>query len=346
MALLSASRDWPGPLLWFADEQFHGVDITPLRRSDAQVICNRYDVFCWLAGLGVDAGFSDFDVSSIPTASVSRIGYRVSKEKAAVHHLINTSLPLLAKAGELWLAGAQAEGIRTYLDKAGRLFGNRADMHKQAGVWLGRLQRPSAQPGPWLDNRDYRRLRPIAEALGVTFISKPGVFGWDRIDPGSTLLATGLPDFLKGFSRPPRSLLDLGCGYGYLAAVASRLQRFEQIVATDNNAAALLACEATFEANGIPGTVLASDCGDTLRQPFDLVLCNPPRHRGFGGDRKLTERFLAGCARLLSTTGRALFVVNSFLPLEQRAAVHFRQVATLHDNRRFKLVQLARARAH
>ncbi len=343
-ALLGQSPAWPGPLLWFADEQCHGFDPAPLQRHDCQVISNRYDVFRRLTAAGIAAHFSDFDTTELATAGFASIGYRVSKEKAVVHHLVNASRRLLAPQGKLWLAGARGEGIRTYLDKTGRLFGDRAAARKQDGFWLGHVRRAAGGPGLRLDDQDYSRLRRVAEADGVTLISKPGVFGWDRIDPGSRLLIERLPDFLSGFRQAPHSLLDLGCGYGYLAAAAGRRHPFDRIVATDNNAAALLACRATLAHNGIAGTVAAGDCGDTLTEPFDTVLCNPPFHRGFGGDQALTDRFLAGCARLLVRTGRALFVVNSFLPLEQRAQAYFRQVTIVADNRRFKLIALTGAR--
>src|SRR3546814_1662733 len=44
------------------------------------------------------------------------------------------------------------------------------------------------------------------------FLSRPGLFAWDRIDPGSALLAAHLPADLAGHCA------DLGAGYGYLGA--------------------------------------------------------------------------------------------------------------------------------
>lgn len=340
-ALLARSRDWPGPQLWFADEQWHGLDPGPLQRAGTRVVSNRYDVARALAAAGVRAEFDDFTAAGLAAGGFARIGYRISKEKAVVHHLINISHWLLAPGGELWLAGARGEGIRTYLDKAGSQLGSTPAAHKQGAFWLGQVTRTAAAAGPALDERDYARLRPVAAQDGISFLSKPGLFGWHGIDPGSALLSDRLPAFLRGFPRPPRTLLDLGCGYGYLAIMAHRQQTFSRIVASDNNAAALLACAANFDVLGIAGAVVASDCGDDLDERFDVVLCNPPFHRGFRGDRDLTERFLAASARRLAAGGRALFVVNRFIPLEQRATAHFRQVTTPLAARRFKLVELA-----
>ena len=44
------------------------------------------------------------------------------------------------------------------------------------------------------------------------YVSRPGVFAWDRIDPASALLVEHLPSDLAGKGA------DLGAGYGYLSA--------------------------------------------------------------------------------------------------------------------------------
>ncbi len=333
-----------GPVLWFADEQLAGIDPAPLRRPDCRVICNRYDVWRDLEAAGVDARFSDFSCEDLPPTSWQRVHYRVSKEKPVVHHLINSAWRLLAPGGELWLAGAKDEGIRTYCDKAGTRFGSRPEIRKQGSVYLGRLIRTEVTAGPRLDDRDYTRLRPIAEPQGIELLSKPGVFGWDKIDRGSALLADRLPTWLERFPKPPRTLLDLGCGYGYLALMAHR-HGIERIVATDNNAAALLACRANFARHGVAGEVIAGDCGDTLEERFDAVVCNPPFHRGFDHHGELSDRFLAAAARLLAPHGQALFVVNRFIPLQRLATRHFRRVITCAENRSFRLFELSRSRS-
>lgn len=341
-ALLAQNTDQV-PALWFADEQFHGADLAPLRHHGCQVISNRYDVRQALMQAGIDARFSDFATDHLLRAGLQRICYRVSKEKPVVHHLINSAARLLAPGGELWLAGEKDEGIRTYCDKAGVLFGIRPDIRKQGKVYLARVVRTDAPPGPELDDRDYARLRPVAEQHGIELLGKPGLFGWDKIDRGSALLAEQLPNWLERFPRPPRTLLDLGCGYGYLALMAHHYG-IERIVATDNAAAALIACRANFERHGVTGEVVTGDCGDTLNERLEALLCNPPFHQGFAPERGLTERFLATAARLLTPRGRALFVVNRFIPLERLATAHFRQVTPYADDPGFRVFELAKPR--
>ncbi len=58
------------------------------------------------------------------------------------------------------------------------------------------------------------------------YVSRPGLFAWDRIDRASALLAAHLPDDLHG------RVADLGAGYGYLATqVIARCPRVEAMVA-------------------------------------------------------------------------------------------------------------------
>jgi 16S rRNA (guanine1207-N2)-methyltransferase len=112
-------------------------------------------------------------------------------------------------------------------------------------------------------------------------------------------------------------------------------------VATDNNAAALIAMRRNAEHHGLAVEVVATDGAQGIDGPFDLVLCNPPFHQGFTMEDTLTARFLADTAQVLSPQGAALFVVNAFIGLEKEACKHFKQVSVLAHNRSFKLVRLS-----
>ena len=121
----------------------------------------------------------------------------------------------------------------------------------------------------------------------------------------------------------PGTLLDLGCGYGYLS-VAAHAHGASAITATDTCAAALLACAKNFAAHGIAGEVVPSDCADGIAERFDLVLCNPPFHRGFAADQELCARFFRAAAGHLHRAGRALFVTHRVVPAATLAQEVFR----------------------
>ena len=88
-----------------------------------------------------------------------------------------------------------------------------------AGAWIGLRSADWAEAGigggidtPYDVFSGAFRTRVIPEALveGLGLWSQPGVFSWNRIDPGSALLAQTLPA-LSGKGA------DFGCGVGYLA---------------------------------------------------------------------------------------------------------------------------------
>ena len=108
----------------------------------------------------------------------------------------------------------------------------------------------------------------------------------------------------------------------------------------DNNAAAIIACEKNFQAQQINGRVIADDCAENITEQFDAVICNPPFHQGFGIEGDLADRFLQACHSHLKAGGRALFVVNNFVPLERKARKYFSNVDLLAENGSFKLIIL------
>lgn len=338
--LLPFVQDAPADSLWLADENLLGSQLAP--RSNICMIGNRLDLVEAARARGWQADWSDFDLSSIADGSIARVLYRVSKEKALVHHNINQAVRVLKPGGQLILSGDKGEGIKGYLDRTRALFAGQGDTEKaSANCWRG-LFTKSEQPGTPLDDKDYQQLRPACSDEHFSYWSKPGVFGWDKIDRGSAFLVQQLDSFLAELPAPPKRILDLGCGYGYLSVQASRLG--VPIVATDNNAAAIAACRQNFATQGIAGEVIPASCGAGIEGPFELILCNPPFHAGFSVEDDLTERFLNAAARLLGRGGIAAFVVNRQIMLERRAASRFRRIQTLAENGSFKLVLLAEAK--
>jgi 16S rRNA (guanine1207-N2)-methyltransferase len=343
--LLRDIRSHRGDGLWAADEHFIGGSVPASCPNGLDVICNRYDLYQQLTRDGWQASFSDFDCSRYLEASLDRVYYRVSKEKAVTHHVINQAFRLLKPGGMLVFTGAKSEGVKTYFDKARTLFGEGGLEKIGKGYFRAELQRCNVGE-ELLEDQNYRRLRPVVEERGVHLFSKPGVFGWDKIDKGSAFLVDNLSPCLDSLHQTPQRVLDLGCGYGYLLLMAH--QRFMPVrtagewVATDNSAAALAACDRNARELGLSVSVLPSDAGSGLEGHFDLILCNPPFHQGFSVEGDLTDRFLRSTRRLLSPRGQAVFVVNAFIPLERKASGLFPVVERFAENGSFKLVRLAK----
>lgn len=320
------------PALWVLDEHGGGPGMPPPNRA-VTVLSNRIDVTEEMRAAGWAAQFSDFDFAPWPTASLDAVFFRVAKEKPVVHHVINAAAERLAPGGRLLLSGGKPQGIKTYARHAAECLGGALDFRKMGNEYLAVLHRGD-HLGALLDARDYATLRPAISDGALSYLSKPGLYGWDKVDAGSALLAENM------LACAPLQVLDLGCGYGYLSVQAWHRLQPQRIVATDNNAAALLACRANFAAQGIVGEVIAADCGTGIDGLFDLVLCNPPFHQGFGVERDLTERFVASARRHTSAQGQALFVTNAFLPLERVARRHYAQVTTLANDGHFRVTQL------
>jgi 16S rRNA (guanine1207-N2)-methyltransferase len=161
-------------------------------------------------------------------------------------------------------------------------------------------------------------------ALGLW--SQPGVFSWDRPDPGSLLLLDQLPP-LSGAGA------DFGCGIGLLARTVLRSPAVQRLTLIDLDRRAIDAAQRNIEdprASFIWGDVRA-EAGD-LRD-LDFVVMNPPFHEQGWEDRGLGAGFIRRAAAALKPKGVCWLVANRHLPYEAVIAPlfpHARQVAQAH----------------
>lgn len=363
--LLQDIQSHQGQGLWLLDE--HDQTIPHSQPAGLRLVTNRYDVYQRFAAAGWEVSYSDWDFEALETASFDVIYYRISKEKAMVNHLIQSAQQLLKTDGVLNLYGAKSEGLKGYFDRIKKA-GASAQLNK---IGKGAMFASCSQLSH-LDKNfselDYQAMQAIAELSDKPVLSKPGVFGWQKIDAGSQFLADNWGQFEAIFAV--KTVLDLGCGYGFLSLRywldLSKQKQSEQkqseqklsdqkqpeqkqsqqssvsITATDSNAGAVKCCQQNFATRHITGEVIAADCGDQVDQQFDLILCNPPFHQGFGVEGELTDRFLASAQQHLNKDGQALFVVNGFVPLARKAEVYFTEIDVFADNGSFKLVRLAK----
>lgn len=321
--------------LWLADENSHAI--WPALANYAptlQVMSNRFDLACAAQQCNIPASFNDWEFAA--DSRFDAVFLRICKEKAINHHLIREAFAHLNHGGNLWISGEKNEGIKSIWDHACHIFRAEARLKKHGTIYAGTLTRTSDH---LIDEPStYHHIQVIGEWDAVPIFSKPGVYGWDKIDAGSALLIEQLHKE-NSLWTGAKTMLDLGCGYGFLT-LASHWLPCERRVATDNNAGALVCMEKNARERRLVVETVAADKGNKVEGKFDLVLCNPPFHRGFDVDGDLTRDFLIAAKQKLAADGTAIFVVNSFIPLEKKLAGLFTSTHLLADNRQFKVLAL------
>lgn len=338
--LIDRLRALKGPTLWLVDEQIDRAAIAAAPvRADLFALGNRYDTVAALNKHGISATLNDFDIAAVPP--FTHAVFRVAKEKALVHYVINRALERLPAGGTLWLTGEKNDGIKTYAEKAALRADVEVQRERHGAAQIVSITRGENLGEP-LDDQQYAQARRLELATNFFVWSKPGIFGWQKLDAGSAYLCEYLDDV---WTQPPQRVLDLGCGYGYLTLRAATRWSHAQFVATDNNIAAVDICRRNLGERAVvdpafAGRAECADCGNTLQEAFDAILCNPPFHQGFAHEPALTEKFLRETKRLLTRGGRALFVVNQFIALEKIATPLFKRVDVIARNKSFKLVAL------
>lgn len=294
-------------------------------------VSNRFDLSQAIA----HCQFSDFDFSIYADSSLDCIIFRIEKEKALNIHIIHQALHKLSAQGVFHLIGYKNEGIESLAKMLAKQTNSRIEKTKYK-----QLQHLKVSQATHIDiENHYAQLQEFC-INDVTFLSKPGVFGWQKIDKGSALLVQALAE--QGSLNPDDKILDLGCGYGYLSLQAKQLG-FNHIDATDNNAAALIACQANFNQRQIKGKVFADHIAQqAVSQAYDIVLCNPPFHQGFAHSKQLIHDFCYQAHRVLKKHGQAWFVVNQFIGIEAIAKPMFSQVERLNEAEGFRIYRCSK----
>lgn len=171
------------------------------------------------------------------------------------------------------------------------------------------------------------------DALGLTLISHPGVFGHGKVDEGTQLLLESLD---KELPQTPLRILDMGCGDGIISAWLAK--RGHAVTAVDVSAFAVEATRRTLEANQVDGQVLQSDVYSALEsQTYDFIISNPPFHQERDVSYGPSQRLIRQAPERLANRGRLIIVANVFLPYPDLLNDAFGSFEALADNRRFRV---------
>ncbi len=138
--------------------------------------------------------------------------------------------------------------------------------------------------------------------------TQPGVFSWDRLDPGTQRLLAALPS-LGGRGA------DLGCGAGQLARHVLTSPDVTHLDLIDLDRRAIDAARRNID--DPRATLHWADVriGPDL-DGLDFVVMNPPFHDGGAEDKALGQAFIRRAHAMLRKGGNLWLVANRHLPYE------------------------------
>lgn len=144
------------------------------------------------------------------------------------------------------------------------------------------------------------------DALDLTVHAHGAAFAGTRLDAGTALLVGQL----DRVADTDRTVVDLGCGTGVLAALLRR--RFDDVVAVDVSAAAVASTRLTTA--GSVDVRRSEGLSELADASLGAIVSNPPFHVGTAKDSTPTLEMIDDAARALAPGGELVLVYNAHLP--------------------------------
>ncbi len=251
------------------------------------------------------------------------------KHKGANENNIAEALKRVRAGGTIVIAGGKEDGIQSLRKRIDRFGfgGDHAPKYHGVAFWFTR---------PADVAESVQALAARAVRVEGRFTAAPGMFSHDRIDEGSELLATRIPEDFRGHAA------DFGAGWGYLSVLlAERAPGLKGIDLFEADYNALEAAKANMAENcpDVPTRFYWQDL--TTEQPrdhYDLIVMNPPFHEGHAADHGLGAGMIRMAATSLKAGGRLLLVANRGLPYEPVLKEAFKESGEVCRNARFKVL--------
>lgn len=263
------------------------------------------------------------------------------RQREQARALLARAIDLAGAEGVVVASASNDEGARSAESDLRKLAGPVRTMSKNhcRVFWSlpGQRQVNAALLEQW---RTLDAPRPVVDGR---FLSRPGLFAWDRIDIASALLAECLPAGLAGRGA------DLGAGFGFLSVhLLEHCPGIGSLDVFEADARALALARTNVEAVAArrPPVRLSfhwHDVAAGVPGNYDFIVSNPPFHQGKAEQPDLGRAFIAAAAATLTAAGSLWLVANRHLPYEAELASRFGRVRTVRDEQGFKVIEASGA---
>jgi 23S rRNA (guanine1835-N2)-methyltransferase len=262
---------------------------------------------------------------SIPT-EVATVLLRIPKSLALLEYQLSRLSAALLPGTPVILAGIDKHLPPNLLTIMARYLRN-----PKAGLGRHKARLFFAESEPKTRSRWPSRVK--VPELDAALQVEAGVFSQDSLDLGARFFMQQIPNGIFG------GIADLGCGNGVIGLVAAKRSPDAKVYFCDESAQAIKSARANAAAL-FPGRDFVFQLGnglDGLDQKFELILLNPPFHRGHAIDDGVA-RMLFGQARAhLAPHGQLLVIGNRLLPYQQPLRRLFTKVEQLAADPRFTI---------
>lgn len=266
------------------------ADLSALPKDRTQVVQGFYPDHQALAKRGSDVvlttdGQADMAVVFLPRA------------KAQARDMLAQATEICPE-GVIVVDGQKTDGIDSVLKEVKKRGGLSGSFSKAHGKLF------------WFASGDFSdwRKQPAKNAQG--YVTAPGVFSADGIDPASQLLSDNLPDKIKGI------VADFGAGWGYLSSCLQERDAITQLHLIEADHAAL-DCARQNVTTDKARFHWADATEVQLDERADVIVMNPPFHTERKADPELGRRFIASARKNIKLSGQLFLVANRHLPYEQ-----------------------------
>jgi len=318
---IAEAGGWPaaGSVLFLRPDP--GADLAGIAKDRALVVTGNRMAHDAFAAQG-------YPVAAVASGTFAAALIHMPRARALARALVAEASAAVAPGGAIWVDGQKTDGIDTlFKDIRARaaIVQSLAKAHGRAFSFVA---------GADLSDWAAADLHPVPG-----FVTRPGVFSADGVDPGSALLAAQLPGDLKGKGA------DLGAGWGWLAARVLAQAGVKELHLVEAEADALDCARRNIGDNIGAGRAVFHWADVTRFHPghaLDFVVTNPPFHQGRAAEPALGAAFIRAAAAMLQPGGRLFLVANRTLPYEEGLRAAFQTVTPLAATGGFKVLMAAR----